>query len=107
MNDMTLQEREIELKYLNKIIKRLEERGDSIYKNSPVYKSNQYVWEASAAGNYDRSVEAELEIKANEWRKSEEAKEYEALVERLGKFLTVRGELEKAQENYVLEKYKL
>lgn len=102
---MNIQEREIELKYINKIIERLSEDGDSIYKMSPAYTSDNYVFTSSSIGMYDPAEEERLEEEALKWKKSDEAKRYIEIVERIGKLTIIRDHLQEEQERYVIDKY--
>lgn len=104
---MNLQEREIELKYLNKIIKRVEQKTEAMYYLSPAHEYDNYAWEKTATGGYDYEYEQILEQRSIKWRETDEAKEYERQVGKLGKMLSLRATLEGAQENYIIDKYKL
>jgi hypothetical protein len=104
---MNIQERELELKYLNKIIDRQKERGDALYEKSVDYKYTHYAFEASSNGTYDPAEEERLEEEALKWRKSEEAKEYIKIIEDLVPLITLRNKLEQEQVDCVIEKYNL
>jgi len=110
---MNLQEREIELTYLNKIIERVTNRGDAMYARSPEcsHEYNNYARNASLLGTYsyeeEQRLEQDLEQEMIKWRKSDEAKEYSKTIMDLGKMLGLRATLEGLQENYIIDKYKL
>lgn len=101
---MNLQEIEIELKYLNRIIDRVNKRSIDLYENSPVYAYESYGFNTRV---YDREYEAQLEQRAIKWRKTDEAKVYTDLITQLGKMLSIKSMLEGKQENYIIDKYKL
>ena len=102
---MNIQEREIELKYINKIIERLSEDGDAIYKTSPAYANDNYVFTSSSIGMYDPAEGERLEEEAHKWKRSDEAKRYIEIVERIGKLTIIRDHLQEEQERYVIDKY--
>ena len=104
---MNIQEREIELQYINKIIERLTGEGDTIYMMSPAYAHDNYMFVSSSVGRYDPAEEERLEEEALKWRKSDEAKRYVEIVERLAKLTLIRDHLQEEQEKYVITKYEL
>jgi hypothetical protein len=104
---MDLQEREIELKYINKMIDRLSEKGDMIYKMSVAHKYDNYAFISSSAGTYDFSVEQSLEKQSLEWQQSEEGKKYVEVIEKVAKLQIIKSQLEKDQEDFVIDKYKI
>lgn len=102
-----LQEKEIELTHICRIVDRLEKEVEQMYNQSPRGEASMYKHVSSFVGKFDYQEEARLEALSEEWMESDDSLEYKQKKDRLEKITWLRDKLQKDQEDYIIDKYEI